>query len=146
MNEAMSVDIQNSRPRNPDFDDGLVVWDDDYSGRYRPVVYADQFDDQWRLFLERQRGFRDHTGVETSDPYIDDRIYELTGVRGMLARRKPGLLYPLVSAWRRAFGADRRRDVGGRLYLKPKFPPDYFNDKRCLDIGCGAESHLIYVG
>lgn len=124
--------------RNPDFDDGLVVWNDDYSGRYAPVVYADQFDYQWRLFLERQRGFRDHTGVETSDSYVDDRIYELTGVRGMLERRKLGLRYPLVSAWRRALGAERRRGVGGRLYLEPKFSPSYFRNKYCLDIGCGA--------
>jgi 2-polyprenyl-3-methyl-5-hydroxy-6-metoxy-1,4-benzoquinol methylase len=124
--------------RNPDFDDGLVVWNDDYSGRYQPVTYSDQFDGQWRLFLEQKRGFHNHTGVETSDPYIDDRIFELTGVKGVLERRRLGLLYPLVSAWRRLFGMDQRRDVGGKLYLEPKFPLDYFKGKRCLDIGCGA--------
>ena len=70
----MTVPTQGTIARNPDFDDGLVVWSDKYSGRYQPVIYADQFDDQWRLFLERQRGFRDHTGVETSDTYVDDRI------------------------------------------------------------------------
>jgi SAM-dependent methyltransferase len=31
-----------------------------------------------------------------------------------------------------------RRSVGGRLYLKPKFPLDYFRGKRCLDVACGA--------
>src|SRR5262245_15537940 len=71
-------------PRNPDFDDDLVVWDDRYSGRYQPVAYDRQFDDQWRLFLEGKVGFHDHTGVETTTPYIDDRIFELTGVRGVL--------------------------------------------------------------
>jgi SAM-dependent methyltransferase len=31
-----------------------------------------------------------------------------------------------------------RRGVGGRLWLEPKFPIDYFHDKYCIDIGCGA--------
>jgi len=125
-------------PRNPDFDDDLAVWNDDYSGRYKPIDYGQQFDDQWRLFLEGKRGFRDHTGVETADPYIDDRIFELTGIKGVLERRKLGPLYPVVSKLRRLADRERRRDVGGRLYLAPKFPIDYFDGKRCLDIGCGA--------
>jgi SAM-dependent methyltransferase len=124
--------------RNPDFDDGLVVWSDEYSGRYQPITYGQQFDDQWRFFLEGKRGFRDHTGVETSDPYIDDRIFELTGVRGVLERRRLGRLYPFISSWHRLAGVNRRRNVGGRLYLKPKFPLDYFRGKRCLDVACGA--------
>lgn len=128
----------NATPRNPDFDDDLVVWDDSYSGRYQPIAYSQQFDDQWRLFLEQHKGFRDHTGVETSDTYIDDRIYELTGERGVLERQQLGIAYPLVSAFRRLTGRDRRRDVGGKLYLEPKFPLDYFAGKRCLDVGCGA--------
>lgn len=134
----MNTAMNNSIPRNPDFDDGLVIWSDNYSGRYQPVIYADQFDDQWRLFLEQQTGFHDHTGVEVTDPYIDDRIFELTGVKGVLERQKWGWFYPLISAWRRYSGVDQRRDIGGRLYLKPTFPVDYFKDKHCLDIGCGA--------
>jgi SAM-dependent methyltransferase len=137
MMTAMNIDVQEV-PRNPDFDDGLVVWTDQYSGRYRPVAYGDQFDDQWRLFLQRKRGFHDHTGVEVSDLYIDDRIFELTGLRGVVERPKWGNLYPLVAAWRRYTGKDERRGVGGRLYLKPSFPIDYFQGKRCLDLGCGA--------
>ena len=124
---------------NPHFDHNRVVWSDDYSGQYHPVDYRDQFDDQWRLFLARQRGFCEHTGVETSDPYIDDRIFELTGARDYLTRRKYGVLYPLVQRirqWRK--GAEERRDIGGRLQLHPKFSIDYFKEKRCLDIGCGA--------
>ena len=124
--------------RNPDFDDGFVVWSDDFSGRYQPVMYANQFDDQWRLFLEGKTGFRDHTGVEVTDPYVDDRIFELTGVRGTIERRKWGAFYPLLAAWRRYKGLDERRGIGGRLYLKPSFPIDYFQGQRCLDIGCGA--------
>jgi SAM-dependent methyltransferase len=125
-------------PRNPDFDDGRVVWDDAYSGQYDPVPYDAQFDGQWKLYLEKQVGFYDHTGVETTDPYIDDRIFELTGVQGVLARRRWKTLYPLISAYQRLSGMARRRDIGGRLILDPKFPLDYFRDKKCLDIGCGA--------
>ncbi len=133
-----STQMHSDIPRNPDFEDNLVIWSDEYAGRYQPVVYGQQFDDQWRLFLERERGFRDHTGVETSDPYIDDRIFELTGVKGVLERRRFGILYPLISKWRNRFGMDQRRGIGGRLYLKPSFPTDYFRGKHCLDIGCGA--------
>lgn len=46
---------QTGASRNPDFEDGLVVWNDEYAGRYEPVIYGQQFDDQWRLFLERRR-------------------------------------------------------------------------------------------
>ena len=85
--------------RNPDFDDGVVIWSDKYSGRYQPVAYSEQFDGQWRLFLERQPGFHEHTGVETTDEYIDDRIYELTGERNYLLRRRFGPLAPLIAKW-----------------------------------------------
>src|SRR3546814_9524497 len=68
------------------------------------------------------RSFRDHTGVETSDPYIDDRIFELTGVKGVLESRRYGTLYPLVRGVRAVLGKDQRRNIGGRLYLEPRFP------------------------
>lgn len=111
---------------NPHFDHDRVIWSDEYSGQYQPVPYDKQFDDQWRLFLERQTGFCDHTGVETSDDFIDDRIYELTGIRDFL---KGG----------DARGQnEERRSIGGRMYLDPKFPIDFFKGKRCLDVGCGA--------
>lgn len=76
--------------RNPDFDDNRVAWDDTYSGVYQPVPYSEQFDGQWKLYLEGRTGFHHHTGVETSAPYIDDRIFELTGVKGILERRNLG--------------------------------------------------------
>jgi SAM-dependent methyltransferase len=124
--------------RNPDFDDGVVVWSDAFTGRYQPVVYRDQFDAQWRLFLERKLGFHAHTGVEVSDDYIDDRIEELTGLRGVLARRKWGSLYPLVSLLHMLSGRGAGRDVGGTLLLEPYFPANFFAGKRCLDFGCGG--------
>lgn len=127
-----------STPRNPHFDDDRVVWSDEWSGLYEPVAYDQQFDDQWRLFLQRETGFCDHTGVETSDEYIDDRIAELTGVRDYLLRRKWGALAPLVSILSGRARRRERRGVGGRLWLEPKFPVDFFRGKRCLDAGCGA--------
>lgn len=134
----MTIDIMTRTLLNPHFDHDRVIWSDDYSGLYQPVEYSRQFDDQWKLFLEKRIGFHRHTGVETTDPYIDDRIYELTGVRGYLERRRYGQLFPLVNGFRSVLGLDKRRDIGGRLYLEPKFQIDYFKGKRCLDIGCGA--------
>lgn len=132
------MDTGERRVINPHFDHDRVVWKDEFSGQYEPVEYSRQFDDQWRFFLNKKTGFHRHTGVETTDAYIDDRIYELTGVSGYLERKRYGALYGLVRWFRQQFGADRRRDVGGRLYLEPKFPIDFFQGKRCLDIGCGA--------
>ncbi|PPD04279.1 MAG: hypothetical protein CTY29_06340 [Methylobacter sp.] len=123
---------------NPDFDDGLTIWDDVYTGQYQPVVYSEQFDGQWRLFLERKRGYCNHTGVETSDQYIDDRIYELTGVRDVMLRRRFGAFAGMASKLSKMAGKHSKRAVGGKLYLEPKFPLDYFQGKKCLDIGCGA--------
>ncbi|MSQ68731.1 MAG: hypothetical protein EXR83_11155 [Gammaproteobacteria bacterium] len=84
--ETSAIDAAPPLLRNPHFDDQRVVWDDEYSGAYQPEAYDQQFDDQWRLFLERKTGFCDHTGVETGDEYIDDRIAELTGVHDVLQR------------------------------------------------------------
>ena len=124
---------------HPHFDDGRVLWDDAYSGEYSPVPYGQQFDDQWRLFLEKRPGFHRHTGVETSDPWIDGRIYELTGQANYLARKRWGPLFPLVRFLRNRSGnGEARRGIGGRLYLEPKFSIDHFRGKRCLDVGCGA--------
>ncbi len=125
-------------PRNPHFDDARVVWSDEYAGLYAPVAYDEQFDDQWRLFLERKTGFCDHTGVETSDEYIDDRIAELTGVSNVLYRRKWGMFASLMSRLSGRSDRQERRGVGGRLWLEPKFAIDFFQGKRCLDAGCGA--------
>ena len=124
---------------NPHFDEDRVVWKDEYSGLYHPVDYGAQFDDQWRLFLEGKVGFSRHTGVETSDPWIDERIHELTGARGFIERRKiSSLHYQILTLRRRLTGQDRRMGIGGRLYLEPKFPVDFWRGKYCLDLGCGA--------
>lgn len=125
-------------PRNPHFDDGRVIWRDEYSGQYEPIAYEEQFDPQWRMFLEGVRGFHHHTGVETSDEYVDDRIAELTGMRDYLLRQQLGDRADQVAIETGRREACERRAVGGRLYLEPKFPIDYFRGKYCIDIGCGA--------
>ena len=63
-----------ARLLNPHFDQRRFIWKDAYSAEYQPARYSDQFDDQWRYFLEKRTGFHNHTGVETADSYIDDRI------------------------------------------------------------------------
>lgn len=137
MTASDSVVQPAARLVNPHFDQRRFIWKDAYSGEYRPARYSDQFDDQWRYFLEKRTGFYNHTGVETADSYVDDRIFELTGVPEYLSRKRLGPLYGLVSWWRRKAGPEARREVGGRLYLEPKFAIDHFRGKRCLDLGCG---------
>jgi SAM-dependent methyltransferase len=111
---------------NPHFDHNRVIWKDEYSGNYQPVDYGSQFDHEWRLFLEQRAGFHHHTGVETEDLWINDRIFDLTGVKNYLA----------VPAAREALEVDR--EVGGRQHLDLKFGIDHFRGKRCLDAACGA--------
>jgi len=124
--------------RNPHFDEGRVVWEDAWSGLYAPVAYDRQFDDQWRLFLERRVGFCDHTGVETASEYIDDRIEELTGEREFMLRQRWGPLASMISRLSGRAARRERRGVGGRLLLEPRFPSTDFHGRRCLDAGCGA--------
>ncbi len=125
---------------NPHFEQGRIVWQDEYSGSYHPVNYGQQFDFEWKLYLEKKAGFHKHTGVETSDPWIDERIFELTGVEGYIERKTYGLIgHRLLKFIRQKMGYDQNRmGVGGRLELEPKFSIDHFRGKSCLDIGCGA--------
>jgi len=107
---------------NPHFDHRRVIWKDDYSGTYQPLAYSDQFDRQWQLFLDGTSGFTQHTGVETDDVWIDDRVYDLTGHRGLVT----------------AAATAAERNTGGRQLLDLRFGADYFRGKRCIDIACGA--------
>jgi SAM-dependent methyltransferase len=107
---------------NPHFDHQRVIWKDDYSGQYAPIAYGSEFDRQWKLFLEQREGFTSHVGVETGDAWIDDRIYDLTGHKGVLV----------------AGDADQTRNAGGRQMLDLRFGLDYFRGKRCIDVACGA--------
>jgi SAM-dependent methyltransferase len=107
---------------NPHFDHHRVIWKDAYSGQYGPIPYSNQFDGQWKLFLEKRQGFTNHTGVETDDAWIDDRIFDLTGHTGVLVRGD----------------ANSDRSMGGRQRLDLRFGLDYFRGKQCIDIACGA--------
>lgn len=106
-------------PRNPHFDDGLVVWDDRYSGRYQPPpsTYGEQFDLQWKLALSKSAEWFAHPGASTDDVYIDDRVYEWTGKRP-------------------AGGAFRDASAGVRVLDHP-LDPKLIEGRRCIDVGCG---------
>lgn len=125
--------------RNPHFDDNRVLWNDSYSGEYEPVPYDVQFDDQWRFFLEKRTGFTRHTGVELKDPWIDRLIYALTGEDNFLLKKRYGFFHfiPLLGRFLTGTSA-KRLSIGGELHLEPKFPLDFFINKDCLDVGCGA--------
>ncbi len=109
---------------NPHFDHNRVIWQDEYSGKYQPIDYGVQFDPEWKLFLEKRQGFYRHTGVETEDEWINDRIFDLTGVEDYLHLRTGE--------------SSVDRTIGGRQMLDLKFAPGFFKGKRCLDAACGA--------
>ena len=104
--------------RNPHFDEGLLVWRDEYSGRYQspPNGYAEQFDLQWRLYLDVAEGMARAADASVDDEAIADRIFEWTGES-------------------RNHGASSVEHVG-----RPLDNPLDINliaGKDCIDIGCG---------
>jgi SAM-dependent methyltransferase len=104
--------------KNPHFDDGLVVWQDAYSGCYQEPAagYSDQFELQWRLCLDDQEYYQ-APGASVDDEHICDRIYEWTGRRP----RGPG-----------AYDAS----AGSRPLDNP-LDVNLIRGKECVDIGCG---------
>lgn len=103
---------------HPHFDQGLIEWSDKYSGKYPPppTEYSRQFDLQWKIALEGNIEYYQHSGASVSDEYIEDRIYEWTGKhpsrKGFMDKRSCQVLdYPL--------------DV------------NLIKNKKCIDIGCG---------
>ena len=108
--------------RNPHFDDGLVVWSDELSGRYQPADYTQEFEEEWKMFLQGQEGWVGHAGVEVTDEHVDARIRDLTGVSGYLASKRAGT----VPSTERA------------MEVAAPFPPEWYKGKRCLDAGCGG--------
>ena len=104
---------------NPTFDDGLVIWDDSYRGRYQPPVnsYSAEFELQWQLGLDAVEGYYRHPGACVDDDYIDDRIYEWTG-------QHPRNIQSYDSSC-------------GARPLDHVINPELIANKRCLDVGCG---------
>jgi SAM-dependent methyltransferase len=103
---------------NPHFDENLVVWSDEYSGRYNPppTGYGEQFDLQWKRAIEGDKHYFEYPGASTDDEYIEDRVYQWTGT------------HPSS----RGFMDDR-----GVRVLDVPLNPDLIKGKRCIDIGCG---------
>ncbi len=104
--------------RNPHFDDKRLVWDDAYSGQYSPPEYKEQFDLQWKIALEGNQDYYNNPGTSIEDKYIDDRVYEWTGVH---PSGRNGFTDP---------------SMGSRVLDKP-LDPNLIKGKNCVDIGCG---------
>lgn len=109
--------------RHPHFDDEILVWNDEYSGRYEapPSGYDDEFEVKWRLALDRD-DFNQGPGARVDDEYIKDRVLEWTG-------RRPG-----TSGDEKATLADA---LGGVKPLDKPIPADLIRGKECIDIACG---------
>ena len=104
--------------RNPHFDDGRVVWSDEYSGLYEPPQYEEQFELQWNIALNGNPEYFDNPGASTEDDYIADRVYEWTG-------QHPS-------------GQDRFSDPSMGSYVMDKpIDPELIRGKKCIDVGCG---------
>lgn len=103
--------------RNPHLDDGLVIWRDEFSGRYGPPAegYSEQFDLQWKLHLEGH--FQRSPDASTDESAVADRIYEWTHQ------------HPKGSEAYVPTNGCRPMDVPVDVAL--------IRGKRCIDIGCG---------
>jgi SAM-dependent methyltransferase len=102
--------------RNPHFDDGLIIWSDEFSGRYGPPPggYSEQFDLQWKLHLDGR--FQRSADASTDETAIADRIFEWTaGSHDSIPTRASDSVRPL----------DHPLDL------------ELIRDKDCIDIGCG---------
>jgi SAM-dependent methyltransferase len=109
---------------NPHFDHDLVVWRDEYSGRYMPPSsgYAQEFELQWKLALQRTPGYFANPGACTDDEYIKDRVLEWTGIRPDSPSQT---------------GQHFHSKTMGVKRLDVPVPVELIRDKRCIDIGCG---------
>lgn len=104
---------------NPHFDENLLEWSDDLSGRYPPPPrpYSEQFDLQWKLALEDYPPFLNHPGADLDPEYINDRIYEWTGN------------HPLGESFHDASAGTRVLDHPLDVKL--------IRGRDCIDVGCG---------
>ncbi len=109
--------------RNPHFDDGRIVWRDEYSGRYEAPRsgYDDEFEVKWRLALD-QDDYYQGPGARVDDESVKDRVFEWTGTR------------PGTPESGQASSADAS---GGVKPLDKTVPIDLIRDKECIDIACG---------
>lgn len=105
--------------QHPHFDDGLIVWSDAYSGKSPApsAGYSSQFDLQWKIALEGNPEYYVHPGASVDDAYIEDRVYEWTGIHPR------GKKFSDPSA--------------GTRVLDHPLNADLIRGKTCIDIGCG---------
>jgi SAM-dependent methyltransferase len=101
--------------KNPHFDEGRLVWNDDYSGVYSPPpdTYDRQFDEKWSLFLSETDGsgrFNVGHGARTDDENVEYLAFEWTASEGTPHSR----------------------------YLKGVVDPALIAGKTCMDAGCGS--------
>jgi SAM-dependent methyltransferase len=108
-----------SHVTNPHFDDDLVVWSDEFSGRYQapPRPYSEQFDLQWKLALEKHPQYVVHPGVGVNQNYVNDRIYEWTRV------------HPDGGGFHDASARVRPLDHPVNV--------ERIRDRECIDLACG---------
>lgn len=104
---------------NPHFDEGLVVWRDEYSGRYTPppATYDNEFDLQWKIALNGNQEYYQHPGASLEDVYIADRVYEWTG--------------------KHPRGTSFHDGSSGSRVLDHPLDANLIRGKDCIDIGCG---------
>ncbi|MGE4290659.1 MAG: class I SAM-dependent methyltransferase [Desulfovibrio sp.] len=102
---------------NPHFDQNRLVWKDEYSGIYEAPAYNEQFELQWRLALNDSE-YANTPGSSTDDRYINDRVYEWTGIHpdGRNSFHDPSM--------------------GSRVMGKT-VEPKLIKGKKCLDLCCG---------
>jgi SAM-dependent methyltransferase len=107
--------------KNPHFDEGLVVWGDEYLGYYKhpSTSYSEQFDLEWALSLD-DKSYDGAVGASKDDEDIDDRIYEWIGVH-------------LISQEYR----DRMLKEPESMVLDLSINMDLIRGKDCIDLGCG---------
>lgn len=103
---------------NPHFDENRVVWRDEYSGRYEPRVYDQEFELQWKLAFAGNKEYFDNPGTSTDDAYIHDRVYEWTGKHPTSGN---GFNSPTM----------------GCRVLDHPVNPTLIRGKHCIDVGCG---------
>lgn len=107
--------------KNPHFDEGLVIWRDEYSGHYQPppTTYSEQFELEWKLSLE-DKSYYNAAGASIDDDDIDDRICEWTRV------------HPRGQEYR-----DRMFKDPEGMVLDHSINMDLIRGKDCIDLGCG---------
>jgi SAM-dependent methyltransferase len=120
-NAPLPLSPQTSDMLHPHFDLDILVWKDEYSGRFRPPPdnYYDQFNEKWRLVLNDQLGEEGYNlgkGVQVDDNAISHLVHEWTGIWNADLSNEPRPV---------------SRAITGTV------PKSLIENKICIDAGCG---------